>query len=96
MVKMTMGQENEVETFGVNLVVPRHGIVACMFGVQSRVESKPKRTDLTVGTICPDSTVGIKVSKFHELGGGTEESMGTSKRKGSMRTWTFFPCSSTP
>ena len=91
-----MSQEDKVEAVWIDLVVPGDGIVTRMLGVQPRVEGKTKGPDLTVGTICPDSTVGIKVGKFHEVEGGAEESMGTSKRNGSMRTCTLFPCSSTP
>ena len=80
----------------MNLVVSGNRIVTHMFGVQTRVEGKTKGPDLAIGTICPDSTVGIKVGKFHEVEGGLDESIGTSKRNGSMRTCILFPCSSTP
>ena len=80
----------------MNLVVSGNRVVTHMFGVQTRVEGKTKGPDLTVGTICPDSTVGIKVGKFHELEGEIDESIGTSRRNESMRTCTLFPCSSTP
>jgi hypothetical protein len=69
-IEVAMSQEDKVETAWVDLVVPGYGIVARMLGVQPRVEGKTKGPDLTIGTICPDSTVGIKVGKLHEVEGG--------------------------
>ena len=96
MIEVAVGQENKIELTSANLIVARQGVIPCMLGVQAGINRKVKRTYFTVRAICPDAPVRVEVSKLHEVEGGAEESIGTSIRKGSIRTCTLPPCSSTP
>jgi len=91
-----MGKQNEIEGTAGYFLVPGQGIIPCVFGVETRINRKLKRSDLSVGAVRSYPAVRIEVGNLHELEGGAEESIGTSKRKGSIRTCTLLPCSSTP
>lgn len=91
-----MGKQNEIEGTAGYFLVPGQGIIPCVFGVETRINSKLKRSDLNVGAVRSYPAVRIEVGNLHELEGGAEESIGTSKRKGSIRTCTLLPCSSIP
>lgn len=95
-IEVAVGQENEIELTSANLVVAWQGVIPRMLGVQTGINRKLKRANFTVRAICPDAPVRVEVGKLHEVEGGAEESIGTSIRKGSIRTCTLPPCSSTP
>lgn len=96
MIEVAVGEQYKIELPVGDEIVTGKGTVSGMFGVKARIDRKMKGTNFTIGTVRPDTTMGVKVSDFHELGGGAEESVGTSIRKGFIRTCTLFPCSSTP
>ena len=60
MVEVAMGKEDEVETFRARSWSCRgtDSLPACL-GCRPESMSKPEGADLAVGTVCPDSTVGI-------------------------------------
>ena len=95
-IEVAVGQKNEIELTSDNLVMAGQGVITRMLGVQTGINHKLKRANFTVCTICPDAPVRVEVGKVHEVEGGAEESIGTSIRKGSIRTCTLSPCSSTP
>ena len=96
MVEVAMGKQNEIEGTAGYFFVTGQRIIPSVFGMQARIDRKLKRADFAVSAVGSDPSMGIKVANLHELEGGAEESTGTSKRKGSIRTCTLLPCSSTP
>ena len=91
-----MGQKNEIKGLCAYFFMSRNGVFTRMFGVETRINGKAKRTQLEKGAIRSDSPVWIEVGKFHDSDEWLEESIGTSNRNGSMHTCTFSPESTTP
>ncbi len=86
MIKVAVGQDNEVEGIPLDQIVTGDGVVSGMFGMNAGIDDETEGAGFAERAIRPDPTVRVQVSELHEWLGSKGNSSGISRRKGAMRT----------